>query len=130
AASHTFTVPSPPAEASHLPSRLKATLPAEASNLPSGLKATLRTGPACPLRVRASRPVAASHTFTPRLQGNQMDSNMVKGSFRQPVCGTRKRQPSRCADRALGRAGPVRLLLGGEDAPAAFDVLAFSPDGR
>src|SRR5262249_4447709 len=38
--------------------------PAEASRLQSGPKATLWTFPVCPLRVRASWPVAASHTCT------------------------------------------------------------------
>ena len=32
--------------------------------MPSGLNATLLTVPVCPLRVRVSWPVAASHTFT------------------------------------------------------------------
>ena len=32
--------------------------------MPSGLNATLLTPPVCPLRVRVSCPVAASHTFT------------------------------------------------------------------
>ena len=91
AASHTFTVLSPLAEASRWPSGLNATLLtssvcplrvrvswpvaashtftvpsrlAEARRLPSGLNATLVTCSVCPLRVRVSWPVAASHTFT------------------------------------------------------------------
>ena len=48
-ASHTFTVPSSLADA---------------SRPPSGLNATLLTRPVCPLRVRVSWPVPASHTFT------------------------------------------------------------------
>ena len=37
---------------------------AVARRLPSGLKATLSTEPVCPLKVRSSWPVWASHTFT------------------------------------------------------------------
>src|SRR5205823_11359365 len=42
---------------------LKCPLPL-ASRLPSRLKATLKTSPVCPLRVRASRPLVESQTFT------------------------------------------------------------------
>ena len=49
AASHSFTVPSPLAEA---------------SRLPSGLNATSQTPLVCPLKVSVSCPIRASHTLT------------------------------------------------------------------
>jgi hypothetical protein len=54
------------------------------------------------------------------LREKQNDSCMVNNSFLEPVCNTMKRHRSWRADRAPGLAGPVRLLLGGEDSPADF----------
>jgi hypothetical protein len=47
-----------------LTSAAGATLCGWLERLPSGLKAAPRTAPVCPLTVRSSRPVSASHTFT------------------------------------------------------------------
>src|SRR6516162_5736489 len=57
---------------------------------------------------------------------------MMNRSIYELVCDRMAGQASRRADRAPGRAGPVRTLLGGEDSPADFVLtdcllLSFGP---
>ena len=62
--------------------------------LPSGLNATLLTQPVCPLRVRISWPVAASHTFTVLSQlpvAMRLPSGLNATLLTRPVCPLRVR---------------------------------------
>ena len=98
AASHTFTVLSPLAEA---------------RRLPSGLKHTLKTAPLCPLRVKVSCPVAACHSFTvpsalaearclpSGRKHTHRTLSVCPRSARSfcPVCADHERQSCRCSPR-------------------------------
>ena len=62
--------------------------------MPSGLNATLVTAPVCPLRVRASWPVAASHTFTvpsSLAEARRLPSGLNATLMTAPVCPLRVR---------------------------------------